>query len=430
MSSAIVFEDATREQIKLKAALHGPGGSGKTYNMLALLHALAPNGRIAVIDTERGRAKKYVGVNGWRFKTFCPHTFDPASLTEILAVCEAQGFEAVGIDSISQYWSGTAGMLDQVHDKTAAARSTNTFGTGWKEMRPVERAMWEAILGAPFHLVATMRVKTDYVMQEKVKNGRTVTEPTKVGMKPEQRDSYEYEMDLVLALDRSNTALVEKSDLVTVPQDSVVAKPDDAFWGKIADFCSEGATPVGPSEYRARALADDVTRDELLEMHAAVVDAGLGGAAVLDGDGKATNLLELIMARGRAIAAEQRRNLMAVPNATPAPSAPTAEQDAAIAAVSEEAAAHVWALLNSDSHDEIKTRLDAIRGTDVGREPILAILQQDDIDVLGIPPETESLSLVNLAARCLAYVKAKSIAVRAALQGDPVAAAEPAAAVS
>ncbi|MGW4720942.1 AAA family ATPase, partial [Nocardia sp. NPDC004260] len=56
------FEEATKEAAKARIALTGPSGAGKTYTALMLAFGLGEN--VAVIDTERGSASKYVGRNG------------------------------------------------------------------------------------------------------------------------------------------------------------------------------------------------------------------------------------------------------------------------------------------------------------------------------------------------------------------------------
>lgn len=54
------FEKATKEKAKLRAALFGPSGSGKTFSALRIATGLGR--KIAVIDTERGRARKYADI--------------------------------------------------------------------------------------------------------------------------------------------------------------------------------------------------------------------------------------------------------------------------------------------------------------------------------------------------------------------------------
>jgi len=57
---AIQFRKATKEQLKLRMALIGPAGSGKTYSALNIAQHLGK--QIAVIDTEHGSASKYAGL--------------------------------------------------------------------------------------------------------------------------------------------------------------------------------------------------------------------------------------------------------------------------------------------------------------------------------------------------------------------------------
>src|SRR5215469_17765165 len=57
-ATTFVFRKAVKQNAKLRLALSGPGGSGKTYTLLKLATALG--GRIAAIDTEHGSMEKYV----------------------------------------------------------------------------------------------------------------------------------------------------------------------------------------------------------------------------------------------------------------------------------------------------------------------------------------------------------------------------------
>lgn len=59
MTTAIQFTRAKREAVKLKLAVSGPSGAGKTLGALSLAQAMAKGGKIAVIDTENGSAALY-----------------------------------------------------------------------------------------------------------------------------------------------------------------------------------------------------------------------------------------------------------------------------------------------------------------------------------------------------------------------------------
>ena len=53
----MAFRKAQRKQAKLRLAITGPAGSGKTYS--ALLLAFGLGGKIAMIDTENGSGDLY-----------------------------------------------------------------------------------------------------------------------------------------------------------------------------------------------------------------------------------------------------------------------------------------------------------------------------------------------------------------------------------
>ncbi|MEX0686194.1 MAG: AAA family ATPase, partial [Balneolales bacterium] len=54
-----MFQKAIRQNTKIKLAITGSSGSGKTYSALRLAHGLAENGRVALIDTENNSASLY-----------------------------------------------------------------------------------------------------------------------------------------------------------------------------------------------------------------------------------------------------------------------------------------------------------------------------------------------------------------------------------
>ncbi len=293
----IEFVPATRAATRARVALAGPSGSGKTYTGLTLAHHLAGDGRLGVIDTERGKSQMYKGLNGWDFDVFCPQSYAPAALTEALGVAAGRGFAAVLLDSWSHYWSGVDGMLEQVDKR---AKGGNNF-SGWKEVRPDERRMIDAIVSYPGHIIVTLRVKTEYVIEDVEKNGRIVKAPRKVGLKPEQRDGTEYEFDVIGDMDLDNTLTVSKTR-IPVLHGAVISKPGPELADTIGDWLEDGEDVPGPLLYRSQALDPDATRDSLLALLSTVTAAGLVNAPMTDGDGNPTVLGDLIKSRGRALA--------------------------------------------------------------------------------------------------------------------------------
>lgn len=291
----IKFAPATRSAAKARIALAGPSGSGKTFTGLTLACRLAD--RVAVVDTERGSASKYAGLNGWAFDTLAPTAFSPQSLTEILAAAAGEGYGCVLIDSLSHYWMGVDGMLEQVDRLTAQSRSHNAFSEGWKKASPDERRMVDALVSYPGHVIVTLRVKTDYVIEDD-ERGRKA--PRKVGLKPQQREGLEYEFDIVGDLDLDNTLVVSKTRIPML-HGAVVRKPGPELAETIRDWLADGEETIGPLGYRADALDPDITVDQLRKLHDTVRGAGLLNAPVTDGDGQPMVLGDLIVARGREL---------------------------------------------------------------------------------------------------------------------------------
>ena len=279
----LAFKPATREASYARIALSGPSGSGKTYTALALATALS--NKVAVIDTERGSASKYVGLNGWQFDTVQPDSYAPLSLVDLLGMAAGAEYGCMVIDSLSHYWMGVDGMLEQADRRS---RGGNSF-SGWKEVRPDERRMIDALVAFPGHVVVTMRSKTEYVIEE---NERGKKVPRKVGLKPEQREGIEYEFDLVGDLDHDNTLSVVKSRIHTLAK-AVVPMPGEELATTIRDWLSDGTKVPTVSEYRKRALKM-TSVDDLKALFEEVSGHRLASAPTVDGDGHPTVLGDLI----------------------------------------------------------------------------------------------------------------------------------------
>lgn len=294
----ITFAPATKAQAKARVALAGPTGSGKTFTALRLATGLIPpGGRIALLDTEHGSASKYADL--FHFDTQAINSYDPRVLIEALAVAGASGYEAFIADSLSHFWMGADGMLELVDKAAKRSGGGNSFA-GWKEARPIERKMIDALLSYPGHVIVTMRSKTEWVIEE---NDRGKKVPRKIGLKAEQRDGIEYEFDVVGDMDQENTLVVTKSRCHTL-SGAVIQRPDEELGRTLRTWLDDG-TASGPSalDLRDQALELYATRDELYALYQRAQAAGILGAPVVDGSGDATTLGELIAQQGRAAAA-------------------------------------------------------------------------------------------------------------------------------
>lgn len=184
------FTKAVRQKARLRLALSGPSGSGKTWGALTLAKGIG--GKIAVIDTERGSASLYEHLTDFDVLNL-DAPFTPERYIAAIKAAEASDYNVLIIDSITHEWNGVGGCLELV-DEIARARYKGNSWSAWNDVTPRHRALLDAILQSPLHVIVTMRSKTETAQTEE--NGRKRI--VKLGMKAEQRDGFEYEMTVVL----------------------------------------------------------------------------------------------------------------------------------------------------------------------------------------------------------------------------------------
>lgn len=190
-------EEARREQILLRAGLVGANGSGKSLGALKIAAGFAgPEGKIAVVDTEKGRAKLYA--DKFRF-AHLPIVAEEAT-PELMLAAARDAADRVGltgvvvIDTISHEWLEVLTEVDKFGD--------------WKDVTPRHRAFVEGITAIPAHLVVTMRAKVKYEITEVEVQGRNKPRQVinRLGVGPVQREGVEYEFDILAYLDSDHLA--------------------------------------------------------------------------------------------------------------------------------------------------------------------------------------------------------------------------------
>lgn len=189
-----------------------------------------------MIDTERGSASKYADL--FDFDVMELTEFNPLNYITAIGDAVKGGYDVLVIDSLSHAWSGKGGALELVDKAAKRSQSNNSFAA-WRDVTPLHNQLVDAILGANIHIIATMRSKTEYVL-EKDERGRTT--PRKVGMAPVQRDGMEYEFDVVGEMDMDNTLIISKSRIVELTG-AVIAKPGAPLAELLYAWLSSGAAP-------------------------------------------------------------------------------------------------------------------------------------------------------------------------------------------
>lgn len=182
------LRQSDRKKTKIKLALEGCSGSGKTYSGLLLSFGITNDwSKIAVIDTENGSSNLYSNLGTYNVLSL-QAPFSPERYIEAITVCENAGIEVIFIDSLSHCWE----YLLEYH----ASLQGNSY-TAWGKITPRLNSLIQKILQSECHILTSLRTKQDYVLNEK--NGKMI--PEKVGLKAIMRDGIDFEFTIVLDLD-------------------------------------------------------------------------------------------------------------------------------------------------------------------------------------------------------------------------------------
>jgi hypothetical protein len=232
------FQKASKAAAKLRLGLIGPAGSGKTYTALRI--AAGIGGPIAVIDTERGSASLYAGERGIDFEVLELASYEVEKFIDGINDAVSGGYSVLVIDSLSHAWAGKGGILEYV-DK-AAKRSQGGNFAAWRDATPQHNRLVDAILGAPIHIICTLRSKVEYVVENV--GGRN--QVRKVGLQPVQRDGLEYEFTVVGDVTQDHDLVVTKTRAAFL-KDAVIREAGEDLGKQLAAWLSDGTTPTRPA---------------------------------------------------------------------------------------------------------------------------------------------------------------------------------------
>lgn len=222
------LQTAQRKRAKIKMAIQSPSGGGKSYSSLLIAKGLT-NGdfsKVAVIDSENGSSNLYAHLGEYNVLPISP-PYTPEKYIEAITVCENAGMEVIILDSISHAWDE---LLD-FHSKLAG----NSF-TNWNKVTPRQKSFVDKILHCNAHVIATMRTKQDYVIQQNDNKFKV----EKVGLKSVQRDGMDYEFTLVFDIDINHFASSSKDRtglFSNVPDFKISSETGK----KILDWCNSGS---------------------------------------------------------------------------------------------------------------------------------------------------------------------------------------------
>lgn len=208
MAQQLQSSRAKRQMLRGAIAFIGASGAGKTLGALLVAYGMMKRkypdmdeyelwGKIGVIDTEHERSLVYEGMmqqgitigQFYHVNLTAPYTIQRFTQAFDILVNQDK-VEVVIVDSTSHAWEGEGGVLDYQQQ----------LGGRFQDWRDANKDAYnpfiKLITGEKHnvHVLNTMRAKQEYAMQPDDVGKMQVV---KLGVKPVQRDSLEYEFQVV-----------------------------------------------------------------------------------------------------------------------------------------------------------------------------------------------------------------------------------------
>ncbi len=211
----ISYSKAVKLLKPLKALTYGATFSGKTLSSLLMANGYIQAKckcdeatawkKILLIDTEEGRGSLYSSLGEYNY-----YKFEPPYVTEKLDAIIQQingdpNIEVIIIDSLTHFWTKDGGLLEQksILDNLGGNSYVNWDKVGIKLNKTIS-----TILASPKDMFLTLRAKMDTVLTPD-DSGKIV--PKTFGIKPDFRDGFVFECDIVFNVDKEDhSLLVEK----------------------------------------------------------------------------------------------------------------------------------------------------------------------------------------------------------------------------
>ena len=248
---------AERKQAKLRLAIVGVSGSGKSLGAIQIASGMG--GKTVVIDTEHRSADLYANVADYDVLTL-DKPYTPQKYIEAINYCESTGYEIIIVDSLSHAWAGEGGALD-MHDIATQASSSKNSYTAWKEITPWQNKLINAIIQSPAHIITTMRVKTHYEVVDVGGKKR----PIKIGLAPIQKEGLEYEFTVVLSMDKESylyTASKDRTGLFEGKHEKLSKETGK----KLIEWLNDGRSLDDVDREEVSRIINDLNHCETLEL--------------------------------------------------------------------------------------------------------------------------------------------------------------------
>ena len=227
-----MFKRAERKRVFLKIGLMGPSGSGKSYSAIQLARGLAQGGRIAALDTENGSLSLYSHLAEFDVCDIAA-PFAPKQYIQAIKGAVDAGYSVLIVDSMTHAWKY---ILDY---KESLDRSGGNSFTNWGKAKPLFDELKDYLNQAPIHIIACMRAKDEYILQQ---NGKGKEAPVKVGMGAILEPGSEYEYTTVFGIGMDHKAMPSKDRTAIFSDEAFRISPETGQ--RFVDWLSSGAEPT------------------------------------------------------------------------------------------------------------------------------------------------------------------------------------------
>lgn len=228
-------KEVSKEALKIKATISGISHSGKTWTALRIAKSLADGDWTKIMAVDIGERN---GVNGFdhlgKFRTIkLPSPFTMDKIISCIDYSISKGHKVIIFDSLTQFWSGSGGILEQV--ELLGGKNP------WSKLTPLMRKAMLYMLDANIHIICTLRQKSDKV-QDVDDNGKKIMK--KVGTKDDFKPDSDYDFDLCIEMNREHLLIAHKDRTHAFP-DNAWCQYSDEHGQAIREYCQAGTDIIG-----------------------------------------------------------------------------------------------------------------------------------------------------------------------------------------
>ena len=247
------FREAVRKESALLIGISGPSGSGKTLSAIRMARGIVgDSGKIALIDTENGRALNYADNYKIDMYSEFEPPFRPLRYLEAITAAHEQGGQAIIIDSASHMHEGEGGMLewhDQEVQRLMKAWKTSAEKvnpTAWVKPKQEFARFVTGYLRLNVHLIFCFRSKEKIGI---VKDQKGKTQIVDLGFQPICPKGMDYDMLTMLSLPLRANGVPDLFHSLTKLDDQhkgfipVGCQLDENVGKQFAKWAAGGSTP-------------------------------------------------------------------------------------------------------------------------------------------------------------------------------------------